>query len=170
MSARRLRFSAARALRRTPWAGASATCTVTVVDRVNALIENMYSVCMGREASADDVAYYKWMLGDQGMTGTQMAASLVFADEFKIKNYCDRHYVIALYNAFMGREPSEDEIANWTWRLQEGDTREQVFNFFATSSEFAGKCDAVGITLGTAVDFGGRDSQLDMETAGGRHP
>ena len=35
-----------------------------VAVRVTALIKNMYSVGMGREASADDVAYYKWMLGD----------------------------------------------------------------------------------------------------------
>ena len=93
------------------------------------------------------------------MTGAEVASRFIFADEFKAKNYCDRHYAIALYNAFMGREPSEAEIANWTWRLQEGDTREEVFNFFATSDEFGGVCAAAGVTLGSAVDFGDRSTK-----------
>ncbi|MCQ2177928.1 MAG: dicarboxylate/amino acid:cation symporter, partial [Bacteroidales bacterium] len=48
-----------------------------------------------------------------------IAVVFFFVDEFKVMNLCDRHYVIKLYEALMGREPAEDEIEAWVWRLQQ---------------------------------------------------
>ena len=122
-------------------------------------IKRLYSVCLGREAEENEIAFYKWEMTDQGMTGVEAAYKFVFSDEFKIKNYCDRHYAIRLYEAFMGREPSEDEIAHWAWRIQGGDTREDVFNYFAMSAEFGEICKAAGITQGTALNLEGQSTK-----------
>ena len=122
-------------------------------------IERLYNVCLGRNASSDEVAYYIWLLNDQGETGVSVAYKFIFADEFKAKNYCDKHYVIALYEAFMGREPSSSEIENWTWRLQQGDRREDVFNQFALSKEFGDICKKAGITQGSAVSVSGKGTK-----------
>ena len=122
-------------------------------------VSRLYNVCLGREATADEIAYHVWCL-DNGQTGIETAGIFVFSEEFKAFSYCDRHYVEALYRAFMGREPSANEIDAWAWRLQQGDTREDVFNSFATSEEFGNICAAAGIMRGNAIDFHGQSTHM----------
>ncbi|MBQ0133740.1 MAG: DUF4214 domain-containing protein, partial [Clostridiales bacterium] len=125
---------------------------------------NFYSVCLGRDEPGDEeVEYYIWEITKNGMTGSEVAAKFIFSDEFCAKNYCDRHYVIALYNTFMGREPGESEIAHWVWQLQQGKTREEVFNSFLSSKEFVYFCKQAGIKTGSAIEFEGKGTR-----AGGR--
>ena len=128
------------------------------VDLVKAFIERLYKVCLGRACSEDEIAFYKWMLTDQGMTGVEAAYNFVFSDEFKMNSYCERHYTIALYEAFMGREPTEEEISHWIWTIQGGSTREDVFNIFATSTEFGAVCTEAGITQGSALNLEGQST------------
>ena len=122
-------------------------------------IRNMYRVCLDREATEDELDYYEWEIVENGMTGTEIAERFIFSDEFRAKDLCDLHYAEALYRAFMARVPGEDETAYWAWRMQEGDTRETVFNGFATSPEFAETCTEAGIQPGEAIDFEGRSTK-----------
>ncbi|MBQ0133909.1 MAG: DUF4214 domain-containing protein, partial [Clostridiales bacterium] len=136
--------------------------------RVHGPIEDFvlrfYSVCLGRDnPGEDEIAYYMWEIIEKGMTGSEVASKFIFADEFHMKYYCDRHYVEALYKTFMGRVPGEDETAYWVWQLQQGMTREEVFNSFVTSKEFEYFCTEAGIEPGGTVEFTGKGTR-----AGGR--
>ena len=126
-------------------------------------VTRLYAVCLDREPGEEEIAYYLWEINDHAMTGTEVAYKFIFADEFKAKNYCDRHYAEALYKAFMGREPSEEEINSKAYLLQQGQTREQVFNEFVTSSEYKSICAAAGIDPGNAISYSGKGTR-----AGGR--
>ena len=121
-------------------------------------VDRLYRVCLDREASPEEIAYYVNLLAN-GSTGTEIASIFVFSDEFKMKNYCDRHFTVKLYETLMGRTPAEDEIANWVWRLQQGATREGVFNEFAASQEFASICAMYAIDPGEAIPVIGKGTK-----------
>ena len=124
----------------------------------DSFVTRLYEVCLGRKPSDEDRDGAVWQL-ENGTTGIQLAGNFIFSDEFAMKNYCDRHFVSALYRAFMGREPGEEEIANWVWRLQQGDRREDVFNEFAISSEFSGICSEAGIVRGDKIAVSGKGTR-----------
>ena len=126
---------------------------------VKAFVSRLYTVCLGRTPGDDEVGYYLSEIIDNGMTGSEVAGRFIFSDEFCMKNYCDRHYVEALYKTFMGRVPGEDETAYWTWQLQQGKTREEVFNSFVSSAEFASFCTEAGIDAGGAIKFDGKGTR-----------
>ncbi|MCQ2438969.1 MAG: DUF4214 domain-containing protein [Oscillospiraceae bacterium] len=123
-------------------------------------VRRFYSVCLGREnPGEEEIAYYMWEIKDNGMTGSEVAGKFIFSHEFFTKNYCDRHYVEALYNTFMGRVPGDAEVGHWVWQLQQGKTREEVFNSFLSSEEFASFCAQAGIEAGSAIEFEGKGTR-----------
>ena len=46
---------------------------------------------------------------------------------------------------FMGREPDEDGMNYWLDNMNNGMTRDQVFNFFVESKEFTDICQSYAI-------------------------
>lgn len=118
-------------------------------------VERLYQVCLERDASEMELAYYLWELTQNGKTGIEVAYNFIFSDEFVAKNYCDYHYVFSLYKAFMGRTPAESETGYWVWRLQQGSLREEIFNEFAVSQEFGSICTRSGISQGSALPITG---------------
>ena len=130
---------------------------------IDDFVTRLYTVCLDREPCDRELDHYFWEITENGMTGSEVAGKFIFSDEFCMKNYCDRHYVEALYKTFMGRTPGDDEIAYWAWQLQQGKTREEVFNGFLSSTEFAYFCAEAGIKVGGAVKFDNKGTR-----AGGR--
>ena len=58
------------------------------------------------------------------------------SDEYLLRNKTDAEYVADLYETFLNRTPSGDEIDYWSGFLQQGLVRNVILNYFAYSEEF----------------------------------
>ena len=115
---------------------------------VTLFIRRLYETCMGREADESGLATWTDALVNHTHTGRQVAWGFVFSKEFTNAGYSDEAYVKQLYRAFMGREADESGLAMWVGLLESGTGREEVFNGFAGSTEFARICAQYGIARG----------------------
>lgn len=117
-----------------------------------AFVTRLYQVCLGRTPDPAGLADWTGKIVSGKLSGTQAAFNFVFSPEFTGKNYCNQDYVSQLYLAFLGRNPDGPGLAGWVARLENGESREAVFNGFAGSSEFAAVCQGYGnIPVGSAV-------------------
>ena len=51
-----------------------------------------------------------------------------------------------MYKTFMGREAEAEGKAYWLDLMNNGTSRDEVFNFFSTCEEFTGICNEYAIT------------------------
>ena len=131
----------------------TAVCTVTVEakDAVEAFVRRLYIVCLDREADAGGLQNWLGKVKSGNVKGIQLAYSFIFSDEFKSKNYCDKHFVIYLYRALMGREPDTAGLSHWEGLLKNGTRRETLLNQFASSDEYRKLCSEAGIEPGASI-------------------
>lgn len=67
----------------------------------------------------------------------QVAYGFVFSKEFEDKHLSDEEYVKVLYRGIFDREADKTGLKSWTDLLSQGKSREEIFNGFADSDEFA---------------------------------
>ena len=58
------------------------------------------------------------------------------SDEYLLRSKTNSEYVVDLYETFLNRTPSGDEIAYWNGFLEQGLARNVILNYFAYSEEF----------------------------------
>ncbi|MBQ0134760.1 MAG: DUF4214 domain-containing protein [Clostridiales bacterium] len=121
-------------------------------------VNRMYWNLLGRTPSEQDIADGVWQLSN-GTTGIQYAYQFAFSNEFCAKNLCDYHFSAALFEAFIGRTPDESELSYRAYQLQQGQSREQVFNDLVSSEEFRNICTEAGITLGSPIAVSGKGTK-----------
>ncbi|MEG2435898.1 MAG: DUF4214 domain-containing protein, partial [Ruthenibacterium sp.] len=91
-----------------------------------------------RKGEKDGVNAWVNVLNKKTQSPKQIAHGFVFSKEFIAQNYNNTDYVKQLYRALMGREFDQQGLTAWVKTLDTGTmTREQVFNGFADSPEFA---------------------------------
>lgn len=112
---------------------------------VTKYIVRNYRLCLGREA--DERGLNDWcdaILSGRN-TAKEAAYGFVFSQEFLKKNLSDEEYIRVLYQVFMDREADGPGLSGWKRVLNEGKSREHVFDGFADSIEFANICNSYGI-------------------------
>ncbi|MBO4637829.1 MAG: DUF4214 domain-containing protein [Clostridiales bacterium] len=105
----------------------------------------LYTTCLSRSADENGLMAWARQLANQRDTGTGAARGFFFSNEFLGQNVSNEEYVNRLYRTFMGREADEAGFTAWVAQLNEGVSREAVFNGFAESPEFARICASYGI-------------------------
>ena len=105
-----------------------------------AFAERLYTECLGREAEEGGLKYWSLSLTNLERTGSQAAKEFFYSEEFLGKNFGNEEYVMRLYGTFMGRTPEEEGKAYWINFLNNGGSRDEVFNFFSTCPEFTEIC------------------------------
>ena len=118
---------------------------------IEQFVTRLYIVCLNRRPDDNGKNYWTGLLSSGQTTGTMAAYGFIFSQEFQNCNYCNEDYVKQLYRAFMGREYDDGGLNNWVTALETGTTREEVFNGFAQSVEFAALCSQYGIVLGDGI-------------------
>ena len=118
---------------------------------VEAFVVRLYNVCLNRQPDASGLADWTKQLENKEICGVDAAYGFVFSPEFIGHNLCNSDFVEQLYQAFMGRKSDAAGKADWVGKLSRGVTREEVFNGFALSMEFANLCNSYGIEIGTPV-------------------
>ncbi len=119
--------------------------TVTPSQGVIDFATRLYTTCLGRKADQAGLDDWSTQLANMQISGSDAAHGFFFSGEFQAAGYSDSEYVTRLYRTFMGREPDQGGFDNWMHALASGKTREDVFQGFAGSAEWAGICADYGI-------------------------
>ncbi|GEM_PF-1974901 len=107
-------------------------------------VERLYTKCLNRNYDPDGLA--NWILQiNKGMSGSELAAGFFFSAEFTNANYDNSTYINRLYESFFDRAADVNGYNNWIEQLNNGVSRETVFNGFANSAEWHDFCSKNGI-------------------------
>ncbi len=139
--------------------------------QVEAFVSRFYTVILGR--GADSVGLSNWTnaLISKEQTGADVARGFILSDEFMNKGYLDDEFLEKMYLAFFDRNPDKAGFQDWSDKMIDGYTREQVVAGFTGAPEFKKLCADYGINpgdlgiptdhpLGTPskLEFGSRDN------------
>ncbi|TNF55698.1 DUF4214 domain-containing protein, partial [bacterium] len=120
----------------------TSTCNV-VNQEILALVNWYYQSILGREPESEGAEGWTTeierilSLGIDVKEGFIALGKLFFnSEEYLTKGKEDEEYIIDLYETFLGRSPSPDEIAAWAGELTGGLTRDLLLNYFIFSEEF----------------------------------
>lgn len=105
----------------------------------------LYTTCLGRPADASGLDHWARDIANMRVSGSAAAHGFFFSGEFVNAGYSDAEFVARLYRTFMGREYDQAGFDAWMNALASGQTREQVFQGFASSAEFTAICAEYGI-------------------------
>ncbi|MBR6383016.1 MAG: DUF4214 domain-containing protein [Lachnospiraceae bacterium] len=119
------------------------------VNNVNLFVERLYKVCFGRLGDIGGQKNWVEKLVKKQITGSECARSFIQSQEYEDLGLSDEDYVENLYIALMGRASDAPGKADWLKKLDEGITRDQVFEGFVNSVEFDGICKTYGINRGS---------------------
>ena len=119
--------------------------TIQPSAEVRAFVTRLYSTCLGRDGDSWGMNDWSNKLANMQISGSVCAHGFFFSDEFTGQALSNDEYVTRLYRTFMNREPDPAGFADWTGRLTSGATREDVFQGFAGSAEWALICADYGI-------------------------
>lgn len=112
---------------------------------VTKFVARCYKLCLGRKGDEGGLNDWCNQILTRKNTPKQVAYGFIFSNEFTNKNLSDKEYVQILYRTFMDREAESEGLSYWLQALQSGQSRLQVFNGFADSSEFARICASYGL-------------------------
>ena len=117
-------------------------------ENVTKFVVRCYRLCLGRNADNDGLNGWCSQIISGANSAKEAAHGFVFSNEFKNKNLSNSEYVKVLYRVFMDREADNDGQNAWVSVLENGKSREHVFNGFSDSVEFHKLCEQYGIYAG----------------------
>ncbi|MBQ8411826.1 MAG: DUF4214 domain-containing protein, partial [Ruminiclostridium sp.] len=123
---------------------------------VEQFVERLYVTMLGRASDPTGKANHVSSL-ENGKTAAEVSAKFVTSAELKSKNLSNDEFVLRMYQTFMNRTPSANEITRWATTLENGCTYEYVLKKFVASAEFKNLCAEYGITAGTYEPENNRD-------------
>lgn len=131
-----------------PFVSIKANAATGIDDFVN----RCYSVALGRQADPGGFDYWTNALQNGERVGYSIVQDFIFSEEYLNKGKSDEEFLDDLYYMFMGRKADDDGYKFWKEKMDEGMTREKVFEGFAVSPEFSGICAEYDITAGYFTD------------------
>ena len=123
----------------------------TANTNTEAFVVRLYETCLGRQSDAGGLAYWNQILIKKEKSGAQVGYEFVFSEEYKNRNTSNDDFVEMLYQVFMNRGSDAEGKAYWVDYLNQGLSREYVFQGFAQSQEYTDVCNSYGIERGTVT-------------------
>jgi len=112
-------------------------------------VHRKYDIFFGRKPDVGGLNFWTGRMLNNGMSGSEVAASFVLSDEFRNMGLSDENFVRYMYRGMMGREADTGGVNFWLGQIRSAPTQEQgrmaVFNGFAHSDEFAKICRDFGV-------------------------
>jgi len=135
--------------------------------KIEAFVTRLYSGFLGRDPDSAGLASWTKKLANGDITGKACAYGFMHSDEFmsRYTSMSQSELITVFYKTFLGRTPSEAEIASHASTLT-GDSGENLvtlFTNFSGSSEFASLCKSAGITLGNINPRTGKPAITDAD-------
>lgn len=132
------------------------------IKAVNDFVTRLYVKVLGRQPEQDGQAYWVSALLNRSQSGAQVGRGFVFSEEYKNKNTSDSDFIEMLYVVFMDRSSDAGGKSYWMNCLNQGLSREYVFQGFAHSQEYTNICNSYGIERGTAPSAQARDKNPNL--------
>jgi len=111
---------------------------------VRVFVTRLYRETLSRDPDQGGLDYWtSRLLG--GAYGSAVANGFVFSNELTSKKLSNADFVEVLYKTLMGRSSDASGKAFWVNRLNNGFSRQSVFQDFANSTEFGQICARHGI-------------------------
>jgi len=111
-----------------------------VYSNVQLFVYRLYEDVLKRTYDPVGLAYWTRQLNNRLQTGASVAELFFFCPEFKEQNVSNSEYLNRLYRAFLNREPEPAGHAYWLRQLNNGMSREQLFESFVVAPEFFERC------------------------------
>ena len=124
------------------------TASMDKNEGVTKFVARCYKLCLGRNADEGGLDAWCNQILSGANSAKDAAYGFVFSNEFISRKLSDEEYVRVLYRVFMDREADGSGLNAWVKVLNQGKSREHVFNGFADSAEFQRLCDSYGIYAG----------------------
>ena len=123
------------------------TAKATIASKnATAFATRLYTECLGREPEEGGLKYWSLGLTNLELTGSQAAHEFFYCQEFNDHNFDNKELLTRMYRTFMGREPDTEGLNYWLSNMNNGMTKDQVFNSFVNSAEFTEICNSYAIT------------------------
>ena len=113
---------------------------------VEAFVTRFYQQCLLREPESGGLNYYTDHLINGTRSGSDVAGNFINSPEFLTRNTSNEDYLLVMYRAFFDREPDNDGWNYYMIKLNNGESRDTVFNGFVYSPEFETLCNNYGIS------------------------
>jgi len=108
-------------------------------------VRRLFRLTLQRDPDVTGINYWTNHLSNRTRTATQVGHGFIFSVEMNARGLNNTQFVNIMYDAFMGRPADVAGRNYWLGRMNAGMTRQQVFNGFASSPEFAGIAANYGI-------------------------
>ncbi|MBO7424532.1 MAG: DUF4214 domain-containing protein [Clostridiales bacterium] len=128
--------------------GATSAKATIASANATAFAKRLYTECLGREAEEGGLKFWSLGLTNLELTGAQAAHEFFFSEEFNGHNFDNKELITRMYKTFMGRDPEDDGMNYWLKEMENGMTKEQIFNEFVKSKEFTEICQKYAIDRG----------------------
>jgi hypothetical protein len=114
---------------------------------IRAFVTRLYEVALGRQPDQGGLNTWTTALIN-GREGSAVAYGFIFSPEMRNRNLSNADFVEVLYNTLMGRGSDPAGKNTWVTNLNNGMSRERVFEGFVNSNEFNRICNDYGIVRG----------------------
>lgn len=108
-------------------------------------VYRLYKKALEREAELGGLNDWSGSIARGEKSPETVAQGFFHSEEFQNKGHDDETYVKLLYRTFLDREYDEAGLADWTERLRQGITRDEVLAGFSGSEEFAKIMESFGL-------------------------
>ena len=126
--------------------GAPTAKATNASKNATAFATRLYTECLGREPEEGGLKYWSLGLTNLELTGSQAAHEFFYCQEFNDHGFDNKELITRMYKTFMGRNPDDEGLNYWLNNMNNGMTKDQVFNSFVQSQEFTEICASYAIT------------------------
>ncbi len=106
---------------------------------VTHFIYQCYEEYLDRTPDGNGINMWSGELINHKKTPKEVAYGFVFSSEFQKKQYSNTEYVKKMYWGLLDRGADQDGLNQWVQQMNNGMSREELFNGFADSDEFKEK-------------------------------
>lgn len=107
--------------------------------KIRAFVTRLYDLALNRAPDTDGLNAWTNTLMN-GNNGYDVAHGFIFSNEMIGQNLSNEEFLNRLYRIFLDREPDTDGFNAWLGQLNSGVSRQEIFEGFVYSPEFAQKC------------------------------
>jgi hypothetical protein len=113
-------------------------------DMIRVFVTRLYVEILNRQPDTAGLNHWIDRLKN-GASGSTVAHGFIFSTELTRRNLTNEDFVEMLYKSLLGRASDQAGKTNWVNQLNNGTSRQTVFNGFANSVEFERLCRNHGI-------------------------
>ena len=113
---------------------------------VDGFVERCYKQALGRNGEPSGINYWVNILNNKERTPAEVAYGFVFSIECVNKNLSNIEFTRMLYRLYLGREAEAGGAEYWAAMLNNGQSRTNLVNSFASSQEFTNIVTSYGLS------------------------